>query len=103
MWHTGLLTKLRRCDILGNLYNLLKSCLSNRQQRTVLHGKSSAWGSISAGVPQGSILGTFIFLVYINDLTEDLKCTIKLFADDTFIFTVVKNPNAAAVDINRDL
>ena len=67
------------------------------------HGKSSVWGDISAGVPQGSILGPFFFLVYINDLTENLKCNVKLFADDTSLFNVVQNPNAAANDMNHDL
>ena len=103
VWHTGLLFKLRRCGISGNLYNLLQSFLSNRQQRTVLNGKSSAWGNISAGVPQGSVLGPLMFLVYINDLTKDLKCTVKLFADDTSIFTIVRDPNVAAIDLNHDL
>ena len=103
VWHTGLLFKLRRCGISGNLYNLLQSFLSNRQQRTVLNGKSSTWGSISAGVPKGSVLGPLMLLVYINDLTKDFKCTVKLFADDTSIFTVVHDPNVAAIDLNHDL
>ena len=55
-------------------------------QRTVLNGKTSQWGKISAGVPQGSILGSLFFLVYINDLTTDLKCNVKLFADDSHYF-----------------
>ena len=68
-----------------------------------MNGKSSDWGNISAGVPQGSILGPLMFLVYISDLTKDLKCTVKMFADDTSIFTVVHDPNVAAIDLNHDL
>ena len=103
VWNKGFLYKLRRCGISGNLFNLLHSFLSNRKQRTVLNGKSSSWGNISAGIPQGSILGPLMFLVYINDLTENLKCSVKLFADDTSLFTVVKDPKTAADYMNHDL
>ena len=103
VWHDGLLYKLERCGVSGQLLSLIRSFLKDRKQRTVLNGKSSVWGDISAGVPQGSILGPLFFLVYINDLTENLKCNVKLFADDTSLFTVVQNPNTAASDMNHDL
>ena len=69
----------------------------------MLNGQCSGWGDISAGVPQGSILGPLYFLVYINDLTMDLKCNVKLFADDTSLFTIVQDPNTAASDMNHNL
>ena len=103
VWHDGLLCKLERCGVSGQLLHLIRSFLKDRKQRTVLNGKSSIWGDIAAGVPQGSILGPLFFLVYINDLTENLKCNVKLFADDTSLFTVVQNPNTAANDMNHDL
>ena len=65
--------------------------------------QNSSWRDISAGVPQGSILGPLFFLVCINDLNEYLRCNFKLFADDTSLFTVVQDSNSAASDMNHDL
>ena len=73
------------------------------KQRTVLNGQCSSWGDILAGVPQGSILGPLFFLVYINDLTENLNCNVKLFADNTSLFTVAQEPDEAANHMNHDL
>ena len=103
VWHDGLIYKLKRCGVSGELLSLIQSFLKDRKQRTVLNGQSSSWGDISAGLPQGSILGPLFFLVYINDLTADLKCNVKLFADDTSLFTVVEDSNTAANDMNHDL
>ena len=93
VWHKGLLYKLKCMGINGNFLKLVESFLSNRYQRVVLNGQASSWADVKAGVPQGSILGPLFFLIYINDLSENLKSTVKLFADDTLIFHVVKDPN----------
>ena len=103
VWHDGLVYKLKRCGVSGQLLFIIQSFLKDRKQRTVLNGHCSTWGDVSAGVPQGSILGPLFFLVYINDLTNDLKCNVKLFADDTSLFTVVHDTIAAADDMNHDL
>ena len=103
VWHKGLLYKLKCMGINGNLLKLVESFLSNRYQRVVLSGQASSWAEIRAGVPQGSILGPLFFLIYINDLSENLKSTVKLFADDTSIFHVVKDPNTSAEILNHDL
>ena len=87
----------------GNFLKLVESFLSNRYQRVVLNGQVSSWADVKAGVPQGSILGPLFFLIYINDLSENLKSTVKLFADDTSIFHVVKDPNTSAEILNHDL
>ena len=87
----------------GNFQELVERFLSNRYQRVVLNGQASSWADVKAGVPQGSILGPLFCLIYINDLSEKLKSTAKLFADDTSIFYVVKDPNTSAEILNHDL
>ena len=82
VWHEGLLCKLESMGISGELYNLLENYLSGRFQRVVLNRQTSSWRLVSAGVPQGSVLGQPFFLLYINDLPNGLKSNAKLFADD---------------------
>ena len=101
VWHKGLLYKLKCMGIDGNFS--VESFLSNRYQRVALNGQASSWTDVNAGVPQGSILGPLFFIIYINDLSENLKSTVKLFADDTSIFHVVKDPNTSAEILNHDL
>ena len=83
VWHAGLLHKLRSYGISGQIFGLISSFLSNRRLRVVLDGKSSQEYPVNAGVPQGSILGPTLFLLYINDLPDDVICNIAIFADDT--------------------
>ena len=81
----------------------MKNYLKDRKQRVVLNGRSSEWASVSAGVPQGSALGPLFFLIYINDLTENIATGMKLFADDTSLFSVVETENETAQALNSDL
>ena len=85
VWHEILLFNLRHLGLSRNNYGIKKPFLRNRHQRVGLNGQSSKWSSIKAGVPQGSILGPLLFLVYINDLRNGLLSSPKLFADDTSI------------------
>ena len=92
VWHEGLLFKLKSVGISGELYSLLENYLSGRFQRVILNGQHSSWKPILAGVPQGSILGPLLFLIYINDLPNELKSIVKLLADDTCLFTKPISP-----------
>ena len=103
VWHDGLLYKLEYSGISHNLLDLLRSFLLNRMHRVVLNGKCFNWEFISSGVPQGSILGPLFFLAYINDLADNVNCCIKLFADDTSLFSVVRNEAKTALELNQDL
>ena len=82
---------------------LLEHYLKNRNQRVVLNGLNSSWKKILAGVPQGSVLGPLLFLMYINDLAHDISSVCKMFTDDTSIFSKVKDSILSLSDINYDL
>ena len=69
----------------------------------VLNGSYSDYSSVQSGVPQGSVLGTLLFLIYINDLESNIKSNVKFFADDTMLFSIVKNPEITANCLNHDL
>ena len=103
VWHEGLLYKLKSNGINGNVLQLIKSFLYNRCKRVVLNRHSSSWLSRGAGVPQGSVLGPLFFLMYINDLPEGLNSEVKLFADETSLFSVVNCVHTSVSTINSDL
>ena len=101
-WHDGIIFKLTQNGISGNLLNFLRDFLNERKQRVILNGQFSTWKNVSAGVPQGSILGPLLFLIYINDLTEGLSTNAKLFADDTSLFSVIHDIQTSANNL-KDL
>ena len=103
VWHDGLIFKLESYGISGPLLGLINSYLANRYQHVVFNGKCSQWSPIGAGLPQGSVLGPLLFVVYINDLVDNIISDAKLFADDTSHFTVVYDENIATEQLNRDL
>ena len=85
--HAGLLHKLKSYGISGQIFGLISSFLSNRRLRVVVDGKSSQEYPVNAGVPQGSILGPKLFLLYTNDLPDDVICNIAIYADDTTLYS----------------
>ena len=83
MWHAGLLHKHKSYRISGQIFGLIPSFLRDRWLRVALDGKSSQEYPVNAGVPQGFILGPTFFLLYINDLPDDVVCNIAICADDS--------------------
>ena len=73
--------------ISGQIFGLTSSFVSNRQLRVVLDGKSSQEYPVNAGGPQGSILGLTLFLLYINDLPDNVICNSAIYADDTTLYS----------------
>ena len=77
--------------------------LTGRKQRVVIKGQASTWHYNSAGVPQGSILGPLLFLIYVDDIVNDIESQILLFADDTSLFEIISDPLISFPRINNDL
>ena len=103
VWHRGLLYKLESVGIVGQLLHWFTDYLSCRKQLVTLSGVKSETLNISAGVPQCSILGPLLFLVYINDIVVDINAYINLFADDTSLYVVVDSPVTCSNVLNQDL
>ena len=103
VWHEGLLYKYKNNGINENAVQLIESFLHNRRERVVLNDQSSSWLSIKAGIPQESVLEPLFFLIYINDLPQGLDSEVKLFADDTSLFSFVNCVNTSALTLNSDL
>ena len=88
--HQRLILKLKSHGMGHSIINWIEQWLTDRKQRVVVDGEVSSWKSVLGGVPQGSVLGPILFLVYINDLEERVACSILKFADDTKLFRKTK-------------
>ena len=102
-WHKGLLAKLKQNKVEGKLLELFQSYLENRKQVVVVENTKSDIKNVQAGVPQGSKLGPLLWLVYIQDILENLESEVLLFADDTCLFASAEDPSETLKILNRDL
>ena len=90
--HARLLKKLEHYGINGPVNGWIKAWLMNRSQRVIVEGASSDEVSVRSGVPQGTVLGPLMFLIYINDIGENITSTLRLFADDSLLYCTVEIP-----------
>ena len=89
--HQRLLLKLKAHGIEGGIIDWIEQWLTDRRQRVVVNGEVSNWKSVLSGVPQGSVTGPLLFLIYINDLDNNITSNVLKFADDTKVFRSVSN------------
>ena len=95
--------QIKENGISDKILNIITDFLSVRKQRFILNEPASSWASIEVGLRQGSILGPLLFLIYINDFSNNLSTTAKLFAGDTSLFSIVQSVNTSASHLNSDL
>ena len=100
--HNRLLEKLRYYGIDGKHNTLISSLLHCRRQRVVINGTSSSWVPVTSGVPQGTVMGPILFLIYINDIQQGITSHMRLFADDSIIYKEIRS-NADHMTLCDDL
>ena len=104
VWHTGLLYKLQKIGISGKLLDWFNSYLKNHLQRVTINGTCSGWEIVLSGVPQGSVLGPLLFLIYITDICNQTNyCNVRLFALNTCLFIEIDDRKRTVDLINSDL
>ena len=84
--HRRLLNKLSACGVAGGALEWIRSFLTGRHQQVIIKGRTSPWSPVLSGVPQGSVLGPTLFIVYVNDLPSVVNSSVKIFADDTKVY-----------------
>ena len=102
--HQRLIHKAEQYGIKGDIINWIKSFLDSRTQQVVINGELSEPKNVTSGIPQGSVLGPLLFVIYINDLPDQMKSDMFLFADDTKIFRRISTKQDEVIlqkDINE--
>ena len=94
--HHRLLLKLQSYGITNKTHTWITSWLTQRVQRVVIRGAASGWLPVKSGVPQGTVLGPLMFLIYINDIDKNLSCCLRLFADDCLLYHVITSKEDCA-------
>jgi len=89
--HTRFLGKLHYYGICGQMLTWFSSFLLNRYQRVVVNGSQSSWSDVISSVPQGTVLGPLLFLLYINDITGNIQSNIRLFADNCIVYRTIRS------------
>ena len=103
VWHNGLIYKVKENGKKGDLLDTLTNFLDERKQRVILNDQHSTWTNVEARAPQSSILGPLLFLIYINDLPENLVWNPKLLPDGTSLFSVIRNKQSSVQNLNKGL
>jgi len=89
--HERLLSKLTAYGITGKIANWIRNFLTNRRQRVIVENGKSEWADVISSIPQGSVLGPTLFVIFINDLPDVVTSTVQIFADDTKIYRTVSD------------
>ena len=100
--HQHLLAKLNYYGIRGSTLSWIHAFLANRSQSVSVNGQHSPWVDVTSGVPQGSVLGPVLFLLYINDIQDSIQSNIRLFADDSIVYREINSPDDQ-VKLQQDL
>ena len=105
VWHAGLLHKLPSYGISGRVFNIIASFLTGRRFQVILDSQHSETYQVRSGVPQGSILGPVLFLIFINDISDNLNSSLGIYADDTTLYSSLnhKSQNSQRLDLTKNL
>jgi hypothetical protein len=98
--HRRLIRKVSAYGIKGNVLAWIENFLSQRRQCVSIKGSTSSWISVESGVPQGSVLGPVLFIIYVNDITDSVSCISKIFADDTKLYAPVTDSGRLQEDLD---